>query len=51
VRSHGEIRSLSDIRTIARASSEPAQFDPVETAAWREARGRLDDICRRKAAG
>jgi rhamnulokinase len=49
-RSHGEIRSLSDIRSVSRASSEVIQYDPADVAAWQEARGRFEEICRRKAA-
>jgi rhamnulokinase len=40
-RSHGEIRSLADIRTAVRGSSEVKQFDPTDTSAWMEARARL----------
>jgi rhamnulokinase len=47
-RSHGEIHSLSDIRAAVRESSEVAQFDPENSAAWRDARGRFAELCKRK---
>jgi rhamnulokinase len=43
-RSNGEIRSLADIRSAVRASSEVTQFDPAETDAWREARERFSRL-------
>jgi hypothetical protein len=46
-RSHGEIRSLSDIRSVSRASSEIVQHDPADASAWSEARGRFAEICKR----
>lgn len=43
-RSHGEIRSLADIRSAVRESSEVVQFEPADTAAWRDARGRFAEL-------
>jgi rhamnulokinase len=40
-RSHGEIKTLADIRSAVRASSEVTQCDPENAAAWQEARGRF----------
>jgi rhamnulokinase len=40
-RSHGQIRSLSDIRAVVQASSDVASFAPQGTPEWQEARGRL----------
>ena len=49
-RSHGELRSLADIRTVIRTSREPGLHEPADTQAWQDARGRFDGICKRKAA-
>jgi rhamnulokinase len=46
-RSHGEIRSLSDIRSVVRASSEVTQYEPTQASAWQDARGRFADLCRK----
>ncbi len=46
-RSHGEIRSLADIRSVVRASSEVIQIEPTQAAAWQEARGRFAELGRR----
>jgi rhamnulokinase len=40
-RSHGEIKTLADIRAAVRASSEVTQFDPENVAAWEAARARF----------
>jgi rhamnulokinase len=48
-RSHGEIRSLADIRSAVRESSEVAQCDPENTDSWKDARGRFAELSRRKA--
>jgi rhamnulokinase len=50
VRSHGEIRSLSEIRAVVRTSSEVVQYDPVEAAAWRDVRGRFAELRKRTQA-
>jgi rhamnulokinase len=47
-RSHGEIRSLTDIRNVVRASTEMVQFDPVDVSAWKDVRGRFAEICKKK---
>jgi rhamnulokinase len=47
-RSHGEIHSLADIRSAVRESSEVAQFEPADTAAWKDARGRFAELSRVK---
>jgi len=47
-RSHGEIHSLSDIRAAVRESSEVVQFDPDNSAAWKDARGRFGELCKQK---
>jgi rhamnulokinase len=47
-RSHGEISSLSDIRAAVRESSEVVQFDPTDTAAWQDARGRFAQLRKQK---
>jgi rhamnulokinase len=47
-RSHGEIKTLADIRAAVRASSEVVQFDPENAAAWQEARGRFAKLRERK---
>jgi rhamnulokinase len=47
-RSHGEIHSLADIRAAVRESSEVVQFDPENSAAWTDARGKFDGLCNRK---
>jgi rhamnulokinase len=46
-RSHGEIRSLGDIRSVVRASSEVTQFEPTQAAVWRDARGRFAELRKR----
>jgi len=48
VRSNGELRSLADIRTVIRNSREPGVHEPIEIEAWRDARGRFDEICKGK---
>jgi rhamnulokinase len=48
-RSHGEIHSLSDIRSAVRESSEVVQYDPDNGAAWQDARGRFAEL--RKKTG
>lgn len=48
-RSHGEIKSLADIRSVVRNSREPIQFDPSDASAWRDARGRFDQLSKRKS--
>lgn len=40
-RSHGEIRSLAEIRSAVRESSEVTQYEPENSAAWQDARGRF----------
>ncbi|MBC8097198.1 MAG: rhamnulokinase [Akkermansiaceae bacterium] len=45
-RSHGEIRSLADIRSVVRASSEVIQIEPTQAATWQEARGRFTELRR-----
>jgi rhamnulokinase len=45
-RSHGEIHSLADIRSAVGESSEVAQFDPDNAAAWQDARGRFNKLRR-----
>ena len=47
-RSHGEIKTLADIRAAVRASSEVVQFDPENAAAWQDARGRFAKLSERK---
>ncbi|HXS67406.1 MAG TPA: rhamnulokinase family protein [Candidatus Polarisedimenticolia bacterium] len=47
-RSHGEIHSLADIRAAVRESSEVVQFDPENTSAWKDARGRFAELSKRK---
>lgn len=47
-RSHGEIHSLADIRAAVRESSEVVQFDPDNSAAWKDARGRFVELCKPK---
>ena len=49
-RSHGELRSLADIRTVIRTSSEPGLHEPADTSAWQAARGRYAEICKGRAA-
>ncbi len=49
-RSHGELRSLADIRSVIRNLSEPGQHHPADTEAWSTARGRFDEICQHRAA-
>ena len=47
-RSHGEIKTLADIRAAVRASSEVTQCDPENGAAWQDARGRFAKLQARK---
>jgi rhamnulokinase len=47
-RSHGEIRSLTDIRNVVRGSTEMTQFDPADVSAWGDVRGRFAEICKKK---
>jgi rhamnulokinase len=47
-RSQGELRSLADIRSVVRTSSEVTQFDPADASVWQEARGRFSGLGRRK---
>lgn len=47
-RSHGELRSLMDIRSAVRESSEVVQYEPDNAAAWRDARGRFAELGKRK---
>lgn len=47
-RSHGEIRSLAEIRSAVRESSEVVQYDPADTGAWKDARGRFLELRRHK---
>jgi rhamnulokinase len=49
-RSHGELRSLADIRSVIRNGSEPGLHEPADTAAWHDARGRFDGICQVRVA-
>ena len=48
-RSHGEVQSLADIREVISTSSELTQFEPADTDAWRDARGRFAALCQRKS--
>ena len=48
-RTHGELRSLTDIRNVVRASSEVVQFDPTEASQWRDVRGRFAELRNRKS--
>lgn len=43
-RSHGEIRSLSDIRAVVCVSSEVNELKPAQTPAWQAARGRFAQL-------
>jgi rhamnulokinase len=45
-RSHGELHSLADIRAAVRESSEVVHFDPDNSAAWQDARGRFGELCK-----
>jgi rhamnulokinase len=47
-RTHGEIRSLADIRAVVRASSEMTQFEPADAAAWDQARDRFATLGQKK---
>jgi rhamnulokinase len=47
-RTHGEIRSLADIRAVVRASSEMTQFEPADAAAWDQARERFAALGQKK---
>lgn len=48
-RSHGEIGTLADIRAAVRESSEVTQYDPDNSAAWQDARGRFAKLRDRKS--
>jgi len=48
-RSHGEIGTLADIRAAVRESSEVIQYDPDNSAAWQDARGRFAKLRDRKS--
>lgn len=48
-RSHGEIRSLVDIRSAVRESSEVVQFEPAESVAWKDARGRFAELSKARS--
>jgi rhamnulokinase len=48
-RSHGEIRSLGDIRSVIRASSEVTQYEPTQASSWQDARGRFAELRKRGA--
>lgn len=50
-RSHGELRTLSDIRAVTRASSEMVHYDPTDASACGDARGRFAEVCRRNHSG
>ncbi|HYG21541.1 MAG TPA: rhamnulokinase [Verrucomicrobiae bacterium] len=43
-RSNGELKSLSDIRSVVRASSEVTEFEPKQPDAWKEARLRFAEL-------
>jgi rhamnulokinase len=43
-RSHGEIRTLNDIRGIVRDSSDVIQIEPTQAAIWQDARGRFEEL-------
>jgi len=47
-RSHGEIKTLADIRAAVRASSDVTQCEPENAAAWQDARGRFGKLRERK---
>lgn len=47
-RSHGEIHSLSEIRSAVRESSEVTQYEPSDAAAWQDARGRFSELSKHK---
>jgi len=49
-RSHGELRTLADIRSVIRNSRETGQHEPANAPAWSDARGRFAGICKRKTA-
>jgi rhamnulokinase len=49
-RSHGEIRTLADIRSVIRNSRELGQHEPADGPAWRDARGHFAETCKRKTA-
>jgi rhamnulokinase len=46
VRARGELASLADIRGVVRNSSELARFEPTNSGAWSDARGRFDALCK-----
>jgi rhamnulokinase len=48
-RSHGEIRTLADIRSVIRHTCEPQQSEPTDVNAWQEARARFASICKHKS--
>ncbi len=43
-RTNGEIRSLADIRSVVRGSSEMIQYEPADVPAWRDASGRFAEL-------
>ena len=47
-RSHGELRTLADIRSAIRNSREPVRHEPADAQAWSDARGRFAEICKPK---
>ena len=47
-RTAGEIGSLSDIRSVVRASSEMKQYDPAQGPQWQSAQQRFDELLARK---
>jgi rhamnulokinase len=48
-RSHGEIHSLADVRSVVQESGDVVQFNPADSAAWGEVRGRFIELCRSRA--
>jgi len=40
-RTHGELKSLADIRAVVRDSSEVAEIAPQNLGAWQDARTRF----------
>jgi rhamnulokinase len=48
VRARGELGSLSEIRSVVRASNELTAYEPMDESAWGEARGRFAPLCNRK---
>lgn len=45
-RSHGEIRTLTDIRSVVRESCRLTQYEPADAPVWSEARGRFAALCK-----